>query len=308
MANADIMAAIRGMREEIGLINRRVDLLATTTEEMIWRNVVPLDSGLLAVSHRMGWLIVPQEEYRSLLHLANGLGTHEPGTVAMLEALVRPGDTVIDVGAHIGLISLPLARLVGPHGRLLSLEPNARSAECLRRMLICNGMEAHTQVMEVAASDEDALVNYYAGANSMLGSLMGDAEGREATPVQSARIDSLVPEDVRIDLIKIDAEGFEPKVVAGLRRVVSENHEMFVIAECGPTHIERYGLNLQQWFDIFADAGLNRFVVIDEVSGRCHRRDVAELADIYSSNLLFYAHDNRRQDEISSLMEGNGSS
>jgi Protein-L-isoaspartate(D-aspartate) O-methyltransferase (PCMT) len=53
------------------------------------------------------------------------LGRFEPSTVAAFRRYVKPGATVLDIGANIGVHTLQLARLVGPQGRVLSFEPTA---------------------------------------------------------------------------------------------------------------------------------------------------------------------------------------
>jgi len=51
----------------------------------------------------------------------------EPAVLALFREHVEPGTTVLDVGAHVGSLSVPLARLVGPSGRLYAFEPQSRS-------------------------------------------------------------------------------------------------------------------------------------------------------------------------------------
>lgn len=302
-----LLRDVAEFRSELGAVIRRIDSLASTVERLARRNLVPLDDELMGVSSRLGWLIVPREEYRTLLHLSNGMDTHEVGTVTLLKALVRPGDTVIDVGAHIGLLALPIARMVGPEGCLIALEPNKRSAECLRRTLLSNGTGNQSHVIEVAASDENALVDYYIGPNSMLGSLIMDAEDQPSVKVKSARIDDIIPDDIRIDLVKIDVEGFEIQAIRGMESLIHENRDIFIIAEFGPSHLKKYGTNSKDWFDVFFSYGLNCFLEIDGESGACSRSSIEDLEKIYSANLLFYRHDNRRQDALLPLLNGNRS-
>src|SRR5207248_8868819 len=78
---------------------------------------------------------------------------YERATAGVIAAALRPGDVYVDVGAHVGCHTLVAARVVGPAGLVVAVEPNPPSASRLRRNLALNGFEARAQVLEVAASD-----------------------------------------------------------------------------------------------------------------------------------------------------------
>ncbi|MHA1537427.1 MAG: hypothetical protein ACTSUD_07715, partial [Alphaproteobacteria bacterium] len=71
--------------------------------------------------------------------------TLEAGSVRRLRPYVRPGSTVIDAGAHIGFFTLPLARWVGPEGRLLAVEPEERNFTRLNARLEGAGLAARVE-------------------------------------------------------------------------------------------------------------------------------------------------------------------
>lgn len=137
-----------------------------------------------------------------------------------------PGGTVIDVGANLGEWSVPLAKAVGPQGRVLCLEPNLTVAAALSATLRINNWP-HAAVIEAAASDRD-------GGQSLL--LDAENSGRaRLTPeggvaVRSCRIDALVAAAglTRLDLIKIDVEGHERQVLDGADETTSRFRPVFV--------------------------------------------------------------------------------
>ena len=77
---------------------------------------------------------------------------YEPGTFAFLRRRCRPGDTVMDIGAHIGLFTVFMARLVGPSGRVLSFEPTPYTCGVLREMVRINGCGSTVEVNQKAVS------------------------------------------------------------------------------------------------------------------------------------------------------------
>jgi FkbM family methyltransferase len=86
-------------------------------------------------------------------HLAYLLGTSEPHLQRIIEEHVAPGDTVYDIGANIGYVSLSLAKCVGPPGHIIAFEPAPKNADDFRESIKINRL-ANVQLLEFAASDQ----------------------------------------------------------------------------------------------------------------------------------------------------------
>jgi FkbM family methyltransferase len=135
-------------------------------------------------------------------------------------SLVRPGDHVVDAGANIGFHSLALARTVGPDGSVTAIEPQRFCFQLLCANLTVNQL-THVLPIRAAMGDAPGLARiprldpearHNAGATKVLEP--GQTEG-ETDEVAMITLDSLRLQ--RCDLIKIDTEGFEDRVVAGGR-------------------------------------------------------------------------------------------
>lgn len=81
------------------------------------------------------------------------LGEYSESEARLFSALVRPGDTVLDVGANIGAHSVALASFVGPAGRVHAFEPGAETAAFLRANVALNALEERVLVHQVAVGD-----------------------------------------------------------------------------------------------------------------------------------------------------------
>jgi FkbM family methyltransferase len=143
-----------------------------------------------------------------------------------MAALVRPGDVAVDVGANWGVHTLLLSRLVGPRGRVLSLEPLPRAFEALRWHLDANGCRNVTP-MPVALGDFDGTARFVPGASHSQGVLAAARPGAggdpaDGFPVTLRTLDSLVQElGLRaVRLVKIDVEGAESMVLRGAARTL----------------------------------------------------------------------------------------
>jgi len=88
-------------------------------------------------------------------------GTYEHDTVQIFQKLVKPGMTVIDVGAHIGFYTFLAARLVGDNGRVYAFEPNPEVYNILVRNIQINGYWEIVRAVPKGVSDEKRIVSLY---------------------------------------------------------------------------------------------------------------------------------------------------
>jgi len=137
---------------------------------------------------------------------------------------ITPGATVVDVGANFGYYSLLLADLAGAKGRLYAVEPNPDVAALLRRSIALNGFGPRTTICEAAAGDRDGgsailFVPKHEPKNAAVMSedaVAARAGTRHTVPCRT--LDSIVG-GLRVDFIKIDAEGAEQDIIAGMEQI-----------------------------------------------------------------------------------------
>lgn len=176
------------------------------------------------------------------------LGTvWEPEIAAVLTELASPTDTFLDVGANLGVHSLTMAdHLTGPRPLHL-FEPNPRIASLLRRTVLANGLGDRSVVSAVALSDragEATLVQWpeLVGGASLLGLDEIVATGRpwldlagpsEAVTVATTTLDAYCDAHdlAALDLVKIDVEGHEDAVLAGMTGVLERSPALRMVLE-----------------------------------------------------------------------------
>jgi FkbM family methyltransferase len=150
-------------------------------------------------------------------------GAYEEHLAELFQHLTRPGDRCIDVGANIGVHTIRLAKLVGPEGSIIALEPDGQIAQQLRENMSLNHL-ANVQVHEAAAAEKsgDSMVLHRPDSqdsNKGRASLLPHSYlTGSKRPVTTTTIDDVACGPVA--LIKIDVEGFEGVVVAGATRTV----------------------------------------------------------------------------------------
>jgi FkbM family methyltransferase len=149
------------------------------------------------------------------------LGRAEPLTAALFERLLRDGDTYVDVGAHVGFHTLIARRCVGPTGRVIAVEPQPYAADRILRHWRLNGF-ANIVVYVAAAAAGEGRVELRAQVDSDKSRLSLHAPGvnDESQPfiVATIPLATVFREQAlrRVRLLKVDVEGYEPEVLAGL--------------------------------------------------------------------------------------------
>lgn len=155
------------------------------------------------------------------------LGLFDPPVRAVIERYAAPGSVAIDAGAHIGFVSLLLARAVGPGGRVEAFEVDPRIVPRLREHVAANGFAGRIAVNEAAVWDEDG-----AELDLQLAEIPGLSYVDRGMwePVGTARVRTVALdahlrragiEAERLSLIKLDVEGAEPQAIEGMAETLA---------------------------------------------------------------------------------------
>jgi FkbM family methyltransferase len=173
---------------------------------------------------------------------------YEPGATSLLLEVLQPGDTFVDIGANSGYFTVLAALRVGPRGRVFAFEPNPTARRLLERHVAINDLTDRVSISDFAIADADQYDGrLYVSCwpeNDGIASLTPAAETvargglREdrSIPVRIATFDSWLDSAnlARIDLLKIDVEGAEARVLSGMsaafasvrpRRIICETPE-----------------------------------------------------------------------------------
>jgi FkbM family methyltransferase len=216
----------------------------------------PLVGALLAPLRwwlRRGWIRVIGGAGEGLrLSLAHMSATHahagalprgwlEVSVQEAMRRLLGPGDVFFDVGANIGFFTLIGARLVEPGGRAIAFEPVPANVEAIRANAALNGID-NVDVLEKAAGAErrhDRLLLVEDLSWSHLESRGWHPQTTEAVDIEVVTIDELVGsgEVPPPALVKIDVEGSEGDVLAGMRDTI-ERHRPAIVCELHGTNRE----------------------------------------------------------------------
>jgi FkbM family methyltransferase len=168
---------------------------------------------------------------------------YEPAKTQFLREHVQAGDTVIDLGAHIGVYTAHLARCVGPRGSVFAFEPAPRTCAVLRRTVLLNGLADVVTVREeaVAALKGETLFHEAGGP-------CPNASGLFAT-VASTTLGHLSQEiGGPLRFIKMDIEGAELDVISAGAEVLASDRPAMTI-EVHPVELQSAGRHAVEVYD-----------------------------------------------------------
>jgi FkbM family methyltransferase len=155
------------------------------------------------------------------------LGSYEPFMLETIARFARPGMTAYDVGAHIGYVTLCLARAVGPQGHVVAFEPLPANQQRLRANLELNGLTERVQVVAGAVGEAAGRQRFRPHPSVAMGRLAApDAANEPAAgllEVEVIALDDFAAASGTIPgLIKMDIEGGEAAALRGARRLMRQ--------------------------------------------------------------------------------------
>ncbi|WP_343698784.1 FkbM family methyltransferase [Caulobacter sp.] len=272
----------QGFGELASMFGPRFDEL-----EIKARPLIAYDEESMAIRMRDGYIMAPRALPTFVTMLANATSKGlEPGTTDVLRRLVQPGMIVADVGANIGLLTLVMAWAAGPGGQVIAFEPEAVPRSNLEKMKHLNGL-SWVEVRDQAVGEKPGQLTFHVsdiiGHSSLYA--LPETEGSREIQVEVVRLDDVAPAK-RMDVVKIDVEGAELDVLAGMGGVIAKNPDLAIVAEFGPEHLKRVGQTPAQWFKAFTDHGFKAYI-IDEATSAAEPTNAKAAAKVVSANIAF---------------------
>lgn len=155
-------------------------------------------------------------------------------------AMVRPGMTVVDAGANVGVFTLAAARRVGPQGKVIAFDPLPRNYRYVVANTVLNGY-GNVVVEQQAVGDRDGEmeINLFGGDNVSVSDEVTGGDGKEPITVPCCRLDTYLREHgvERVDVVKVDVEGAEGAVLEGMTETLKAQKPA-VIMEVHPDFLQ----------------------------------------------------------------------
>ena len=154
----------------------------------------------------------------------------------LIQGLLRPGMTVVDVGANIGYYLLMFQQVVGVDGFVICIEPSEENLLELEKNIRLNRFE-NVILHKVAVGMMEGNTGLRSGINS---GVVKEGQGDYLVPMR--RLDFLI--ERKVDFLKIDVEGFEGQVIQGAREVIRRDRPT-IFLELHPRIVSGYGFSVR---------------------------------------------------------------
>lgn len=187
----------------------------------LWNGVRPVYDRLISAAGRSGLKRVMNGTDAILVSPAcRGVAEeYEPEVWHRLMAEVKSGDTVADVGTFIGLYTVALAKRVAPSGRVFGFEPNPEIFTLLSENVRLNQHEDSVTLFRAAVGASCGEVAFAPAAS--VSHIVAEEKADTALRVSCVTLDDVF-EGERVDVMKIDVEGYEEKVLEGAKLLLSD--------------------------------------------------------------------------------------
>ena len=186
------------------------------------------------------------------------MGTMGAAEVSAVKRLLKPGHVFVDVGANVGFFTALARSCVGPQGRVVAFEPSSFAFAKLYSMMEESGF-ANVTAVNCALSDACGESTLYVPSAGMGNHSPTMVPVNTCTPERivvstlDAQLDALSIDHV--DLLKIDVEGHEPKVLAGARDSLAQGRIRAILCELNGHWLRESGSSAEQLWQQLSDAG-----------------------------------------------------
>lgn len=264
-----------------------------------------------ALGKKFSMQIFPIGDFLSDIIRSKGYYSHSD--LEIFKRILKPGSTFVDVGANIGWHSIVAGHMVGSEGRVISFEPCEANFNLLQKNIELQNFKNISPVKKALADKFGIQRLYKSTSNSgdhILEREILNSEIREFEEVEVITFDKFLNEynlqknnkpepqfqskqetkqskpgsfyNKSIDLIKIDAQGSEPKILAGMINTIMQYSPAIVI-EFSPIHITECG---NSSFDIFSFIEKNNYIVFKIVENNGANASILEFLDFSSLTKL----------------------
>jgi FkbM family methyltransferase len=216
-------------------------------------------------------------------------GNFEENERRFIQRFLKPGMTVLDIGAHHGFYTMLAAKMVGPTGRVLSFEPSPRERERLLDHLRLNRILDRVTVFPVALGRETSESTLYvvAGRDTGCNSLRPPAvtEPTRAIQVQVTSLDALLAQQnaAHVDFFKMDVEGAELEVLGGAEELLGRRPRPVILAELADSRTLPWGYGASAIYDALVAKDYHWFAIAQDGTLRACPR-----TDQFGANLLAF--------------------
>ena len=215
----------------------------------------------LAVPGMLGYTLRMIAEDGGVAHQFLVYGRYEPFESSLVRELLKPGMTVYNVGANIGYYTLLASLSVGERGKVIAFEPSKTNYRLLQGNIEENRLR-NVVAKNVAVSDSSEPIKLYlSGTNSGDHKIFanGAEVGRSFEEIPAVRLDDVVRNEGAPDVIIMDVQGAEARVLRGLSKYATTQGRkpLILFTEFAPANLRQAGSSAEEYLQLLKTANLD---------------------------------------------------
>jgi len=197
----------------------------------------------------------------------------------LLKKIINPGDSILDIGANIGFYAKKLSALTGEKGKVYCFEPDSTNFTYLKKNT--TGIKNIT-LFNKAVSDKPGILKVYKSKLLNVDHRTYPVNNYDSIEeIESLSIDDLIKEKIiaKVDLIKIDIQGYELTAFNGMKQLLSSTDHLKIVTEYWPHGFRKAGTSAIEFYDFFNVLGYNFYLITDKELRKITKEYIVENND-----------------------------
>ncbi len=180
-----------------------------------------------------------------------------------MSELIKPGDSIVDVGANIGFYAKKFSQLTGPTGTVACFEPD--DYNYLRLLQTIHNLP-NVKSLKAAVSGTTGQLEFYTSPDKNVDHrAYAPDEFATKYTVDCISLDEYLGENAKVDILKVDVQGFEMQVYAGAKKILENNQTIKIFSEFWPYGLQKAGSSKEAYFNFFTEKGFKIFLLKDNL-------------------------------------------
>ncbi len=212
---------------------------------------------------------------------------------SLIHDFVGADTTFVDIGANLGYFTCLAGAKIGSGGagRIVAVEPNPHMISLIKRNIEINWSMAPIQLLEMGASDHEGSVDLILPKDHLANATIAvwGAADADAIQVPVRPLDLALADLARVDLMKIDVEGYERHALRGARDIIARSPDIRILMEWSTGQLAAAGTSPMDMVELFAEMHLATYRLppsLREFDAAQHRLSETELVGLDYANIL----------------------
>ena len=177
--------------------------------------------------------------------------------MSLFHSCLKPGQIMLDIGANMGVYSLTASNIIGDAGKIIAFEPDDDNFKVLKKNILKNEFKNIDPVPYAVSDKEETIFFETHSLNSGNHQIRKEKTEHGQTSIQAICLDNFLPENQKVDIIKIDIQGAEFYAFLGMKKLLSNNPNVIIFSEYWVKGLRDMGVNPHDYIDLLKSLNFN---------------------------------------------------